>query len=125
MYMHMYLCMCVLCSCFEHSVATDICFAVSSIVNDFLHILRLLQPQFKEGMMPSFAHILLEVLVQKSHDLIREEVCLCLHAMAAVDFPLFHGETLPSFLSKCTQLREEQRTALANGYKMDQVGNSL
>lgn len=75
--------------------------------------------------MPSFAHILLEVLVQKSHDLIREEVCLCLYAMAAVDFSLFHGETLPSFLSKRSQLREEQRSALATGYKMDEVGISL
>ena len=84
----------------------------------------ILQPQFKEGMMPSFAHILLEVLVQKSHDLIREEVCLCLYGMAAVDFPRFHGETLPSFLSKWSQLREDQRTTLATGYKMDEVGNS-
>lgn len=73
--------------------------------------------------MLSFAHILLEVLVQKSHDLIREEVCLCLYTMAAVDFSLFHGETLPSFLSKRSQLREEQRSALATGYKMDEVGN--
>ena len=74
--------------------------------------------------MLSFAHILLEVLVQKSHDLIREDVCLCLYTMAAVDFPLFHGETLPSFLRQCTQLREEQRSALASGYKMEKVGNS-
>ena len=68
-----------------------------------------------------YTQVLLEVLVQKSHDLLREEIGSCLHSMVRTSFQKFHGEILPSFLCKFQQLSQEQRDKLAQSYKMDEV----
>uniref|UniRef100_A0AAU8KYK8 Exportin-6 n=1 Tax=Halisarca dujardinii TaxID=2583056 RepID=A0AAU8KYK8_HALDU len=75
---------------------------------------------FKTDMLPLFVHVLLEVLVQKSHDLLGEDIGACLHAMACSSFQTFHREVLPSFLCKFPQLSQEQRDKLAQNYKLEE-----
>ena len=72
-------------------------------------------------MMSLFVQVLLEVLVQKSHDLLREEIGTCLHSMSNCSFDQFHSEILPAFLCKFQQLSQDQRDKLASNYKMDKV----
>ena len=66
--------------------------------------------------------MLLQVLVQKSHDLLQEEILSCIYSMASVDFASFHTEFLPAFLGDIDGLNEEQKVLLVEQYKIVQVG---
>lgn len=74
---------------------------------------------FRTGMLPQFIHVLLQCLVARSHDLLRDEVYAALHNMAAVDFDAFHDSLLPAFLQSCEGLDPNQRQNLARGFKRD------
>ena len=66
--------------------------------------------------------MLLRVLVNKSHDLLREEITLALHNMAAVDFEDFYGNFLPQFLGTgFAGLTDDQREKLAREVDMHKV----
>lgn len=77
------------------------------------------QGLFRTGMLPQFIHVLLQCLVARSHDLLRDEVYAALHNMAAVDFDAFHDSLLPAFLQSCEGLDPNQRQNLARGFKRD------
>ena len=84
------------------------------------------QTQFRSCMLYSFLQILLQTLVQKSHDLLQEEICSCVYSMAAVDFTTYHQEFFPKFLTGMSEgLSEAQRAELAKNYKMVEVRDAL
>ena len=56
------------------------------------------QAPFRASMWQPFLQVLLQVLVQKSHNLLQEEILSCIYTMASVDFAAFHTEFLPAFL---------------------------
>ncbi|XP_062507791.1 exportin-6-like isoform X2 [Corticium candelabrum] len=71
------------------------------------------------GLLAQLLSVLLHVLVKKSHDLLREEITVALHNMAAVDFDHFYRHFLPHFLwSELEGLTDTQREELAKGVNL-------
>ena len=54
----------------------------------------------------------MQVLMHKSHDLLKEEIILAVYHMARVDFGAFFKQFLPEFLSKMEDLDSNQREKL-------------
>ena len=54
----------------------------------------------------------MQVLMHKSHDLLKEEIILAIYHMASVDFGAFFKQFLPEFLSKMEDLDANQREKL-------------
>ena len=73
-------------------------------------------------MLYPFLQLLLQVLVQKSHDILQEEICSCVYGMAAVDFSFFHRQFLVKFLGSVDGLTSEQQNTLMQNYKTVEVG---
>jgi len=75
-------------------------------------------------MLYPFLQILLHALVQKSHDLLQEEICSSIYSMAAVDFAAYHQQFLPKFLASIQEeLSGSQQAELVKNYKMVEVRN--
>jgi len=75
--------------------------------------------QFRSCMLYPFLQILLHALVQKSHDLLQEEICSSIYSMAAVDFAAYHQQFLPKFLASIQEeLSGSQQAELVKNYKM-------
>ena len=75
-------------------------------------------------MLYPFLQILLHTLVQKSHDLLQEEICSSIYSMAAVDFAAYHQQFLPKFLASIQEeLSGSQQAELVKNYKMVEVRN--
>ena len=79
------------------------------------------QIQFSSCMLYPFLQLLLQVLVQKSHDLLQEEICSSIYSMAAVNFTTYHQQFLPKFLTSIGGLSDEQQQQLVANYKMVEV----
>ena len=56
--------------------------------------------------------VLMQVLMHKTHDLLKEEIILAIYHMANVDFGAFFKQFLPEFLSKMEDLDANQREKL-------------
>ena len=82
----------------------------------------LLQAPFLSCSLHLFLQLLLQALVQKSHDMLLEEICLCVYSMASVDFVVYHSRFLPKFLSSIEGLREDQHRELLKSHKVVEVG---
>ncbi|KAK3797258.1 hypothetical protein RRG08_030482 [Elysia crispata] len=74
---------------------------------------------FREVMIHQFLKVLLQVLVQKSHDLLQEEIVISVYNMAAVDFDAFFSDFLPSFLTSVEGIDDGQKTILAENFQID------
>ena len=61
--------------------------------------------------------IVIQVLIAKSHNLLREEIGLAVYNMAATDFPGYFASFLPAFLAATGQLDDSQRQILAAGFR--------
>ena len=73
-------------------------------------------------MLFQFLNVLIQVLLQKSHDLLQEEIAISIYNMASVDFDNFYTNFLPHFLSSCEGLAANQRSVLGQNFKLDKVG---
>ncbi len=81
------------------------------------------QAQFQSSVLYPFLQLLLRVLVQKSHDLLQEEMCLCVYNMASVDFSVYHDQFLPRYVEGSDGLSSEQRSQLVKAYRVFEVSN--
>ena len=63
----------------------------------------------------------MQVLMHKSHDLLKEEITLTIFHMANVDFNAFFKQFLAEFLSKMDDLDSNQREKLQMTFKDDVV----
>ena len=81
----------------------------------------LFQPIFTESLIAHFLSVFIEVLIQKSHDLLNEEITLAIFHMASVDFNAFFKQFLLDFLNKSKGLDPNQRIQLHSGFKDDVV----
>ena len=68
-----------------------------------------------------FLLVLLRVLVNKSQNLLVDEICSCVFNMAAINFNCFHTELLPAFLASVEGLSEQQQVSLVEQYKIVEV----
>lgn len=75
------------------------------------------KPIFLEHLMGEFLTVFVQVLVSKSHNLLREEIAMSIFNMASVDLPAFFDKFLPHLLSGTEQLDENQRSILLQGIK--------
>ena len=67
--------------------------------------------------------VLVEALVNKSHNLLQEEICLSVYSMAAVHFQSYHQFVL-KYLSDINGLSDTHRTLLAQQYKIVEVSKT-
>ena len=79
------------------------------------------KPIFTEALIGHFLTVLLQVLIHKSHDLLREEIVLAVYHMASVDFGAFFKQFLMQFLGKMDDLDVNQREKLQMAFKQETV----
>lgn len=74
--------------------------------------------QFRTTLLYPFLNLLMQSLVQRSHDILQDEICQCLYSMASVDFSFYYGHFLPKFLETIEGLTEEQQATLILNYRL-------
>ena len=84
------------------------------------------KPAFIENLIEHFLTVLLQVILHKSHDLLKEEIILAIYHMANVDFNAFFKQFLPQFLAnKMQDLDDNQREKLQTCFKEEIVSDSV
>ena len=71
-------------------------------------------------MVYSFLTTFFRVLINKSHDLLKEEIIGTMYSMASEDFDTFYSQMLPSLLNS-VEVSPQQRGLLTADLKMDRV----
>jgi histone acetyltransferase (RNA polymerase elongator complex component) len=79
------------------------------------------QSVFTENLTSQFLTVLLQSLVSRSHDLLREEIVCTVHAMATADFDAFFRHFLPHFVAQDGQVDHNQAEILISNFKPDTV----
>lgn len=72
-------------------------------------------------MLFQFINVLLQTLIAKSHDLLREEIVSVIYNMVSVDFAAFHKSFLPSFVDSVDSLSVQQKTLLLSNFSTAHV----
>ena len=77
------------------------------------------RPTFKETLLAEFLSVLIQVQVAKSHNLLREEIGVCVFHMATTDLPSFSATFLPSLLRRMEGLDDNQRQCLVGAFRSE------
>lgn len=56
--------------------------------------------------------VLLNVMVNKSHTILSDEISMTIYSMASVDFDYFFSKFLPEYLKQTDNIRNDQRQFL-------------
>lgn len=72
-------------------------------------------------MLYQFLNVLFQTLIQKSHNLLQEEIVNTIYNMASVEFNGFYSNFLPHFLQSIETLDSNQKTSLLQNFKRDTV----
>ena len=73
---------------------------------------------FVQNLMAEFLSVFFQVLIAKSHNLLREEIAIAAYNMAATDFPAFFDKFLPHFLRNCTQQLIDENQQVGGAYNI-------
>lgn len=74
-------------------------------------------------MLCQFLNVLMQTLLNKSHDLLGEEIGITVYNMASADFDSFYNTFLPQFLQTSVGLDDSQKASLAANFNTeDKVG---
>merc|ERR1712150_4872 len=76
------------------------------------------KPVFTQHLIVQFLTVLLQVLVNNSHNLLKEEITQALYNMASVDFNVFFNQFLIQFLDS-QELDSNQKQMLKTSFKTD------
>ena len=79
------------------------------------------KPAFVESLIEHFLTVLLQVILNKSHDLLKEEIILAIYHMATVDFNAFFKQFLPQYLTNVMDIDDNQREKLQQCFKEEIV----
>ena len=82
------------------------------------------KPAFIESLIEHFLTVLLQVILNKSHDLLKEEIILAIFHMASVDFNAFFKQFLPQYLTNIGDLDDNQKEKLQLCFKEEIVSIS-
>merc|ERR1712168_643416 len=63
--------------------------------------------------------VLVQVLLQKSHDLLQDEIFMTIYNIVSVNFEAFFSHYLPHFLVDCEGLDNNQKSILLNNFKTE------
>ena len=74
---------------------------------------------FLQNMRDTFCSVFLQVLVQKSHELLQDEITNLMYNMAFADFDTFFSSFLPNFLENCDNLTSQQKKDLLTNFHTD------
>ena len=84
------------------------------------HKWRLYSKQvFKESFLADFLSVFLRALINKSHNLLKEDIGTAIFNMSSTDFSVFFSKFIPQFLSDVAHLDDNQRQILANNFRPD------
>ena len=76
---------------------------------------------FREMLLSQFISVLLHVLIQRTHNLLRDEIGNALYNMAAVDFDGFYSQFLPNFLNVTENVDDCQNLLLLQIFRSEKV----
>jgi hypothetical protein len=79
---------------------------------------------FTESLIGNFLTVFMQVLIHKSHDLLRDEITMAVFHMATVDFGGFFKQFLPECLSKMDDLDSNQKEKLQLTFKEEIVSRT-
>ena len=72
-------------------------------------------------MLSSFLQVLLDSLINKSHNLLQEEIMQAVYNMVSSNFDAYFSQFVPTYLMNTTGLVDHQKSQLHQNYKRDQV----
>lgn len=78
------------------------------------------KPIFQSTMLSSFLQVLLNSLIEKSHNLLQEEIMQGVYSMVSVNFDAYFTQFIPTFLMNLGGLSDHQKTQLHQNYKRHQ-----
>ncbi|XP_054164812.1 exportin-6-A-like [Oppia nitens] len=79
--------------------------------------LKLYQKEiFRQTMIKTFLSIFIQTLVDKSLNLLQDDIYIIVYNMASVDFNHFFNQFIPQYLYNCQTLTDIQRNSLATKY---------
>jgi hypothetical protein len=94
---------------------------LSLVVADKNGVTCIVKKIFRDLMLFQFINVLLQTLIAKSHDLLREEIVSVIYNMVSVDFAAFHKSFLPSFVDSVDSLSVQQKTLLLSNFSTAHV----
>ncbi len=68
-----------------------------------------------------FLNVFIQVLMQKSHSLLQDEISELIYQLASVDFMHFHSEFFPKFIGNILGLTQQQKLSLVENYQIVEV----
>jgi len=74
----------------------------------------------EEGVLFQFINVLIQTLVNKSHDLLQEEICQVVYNMSTVDWGFFYSSFLTQFLQNAGGTTNDQKNSLYQSFRRDQ-----
>ena len=75
-------------------------------------------------MLSTFLDVLLNSLVNQSHDLLKEDIIITIHTMASVDLRAFNGEFMQHFLLRAQGLTDHQKSDMLEAFQNQEVNFS-
>lgn len=75
---------------------------------------------YEEGILFQFVFCLIRTLIEKSHDLLKDDICVVIHTMCSVDFDYFHSNLLRQFLHNVAEVTPDQKETLYRNFHSDQ-----
>lgn len=74
---------------------------------------------FKDVLLADFLSVFIRALINKSHNLLKDEIGAAVYNMGATDFPVFFSKFIPQFVTGMQGLDDNQRQILADNFHHD------
>ena len=77
---------------------------------------------FQANLLQTFLEVLLNSLVNQSHDLLKEDIGLTIHTMASVDLRTFNSDFMGHYLLQAHGLTDHQKGDMLKAFQNQEVG---
>ncbi|XP_065065498.1 exportin-6-like [Rhopilema esculentum] len=72
---------------------------------------------FQANLLSTFLQVLLDSLVNQSHDLLKEDIIITIHTMASVDLRAFNSEFMQHYLLRCQGITDHQKSDMLKAFQ--------
>ncbi|XP_078489385.1 exportin-6 [Ciona intestinalis] len=79
----------------------------------------------EEGVLFQFVNVLIQALLNKTHNLLQEEICTAVFNMSSVDLDYFHSNFLQQFLQHAEGVTADQKNSLYSAFKPERDAPSF
>lgn len=76
---------------------------------------------FRDQLLNQFLVVLLNTLLDKTHELLTDDIMLAIYNMASVNFHVFFNTFLTGFLQNMEGLGQQQRDSLKQSFRQETV----